>query len=152
MGTMTMKIEIADIFDLDAVAGLFDQYRVFYGKQPDFDGAKRFLSERFVHQQSVILLARDDSKRCVGFAQLYPTYSSVSMRKKFVLNDLFVAPAARKTGVGAALLEEAKRVAAQYGALALTLSTAVDNQAAQHLYKSNGWKLDTEFVNFDFSL
>ena len=147
-----MKIEIADIFDLDAVAGLFDQYRVFYGKPSDRDGAKRFLSERLVHQQSVLLLARDDSNLSLGFAQLYPTYSSVSMRKKFVLNDLFVAPAARKSGVGAALLEEAKRVAAQYGALALTLSTAVDNQAAQHLYKSNGWELDTEFLNFDFSL
>jgi GNAT superfamily N-acetyltransferase len=147
-----MKVEIADIFDLDTAAGLFDQYRVFYGKPSDPEGAKRFLSERLIHQQSVVLLARDQAGAAVGFVQLYPTYSSVSMRKKFILNDLFVAPAARKSGVGAALLEEAKRVAKRYGALALTLSTAVDNHTAQHLYKSNGWELDADYLNFDFSL
>ena len=147
-----MKVSIADIFDLDTAAGLFNQYRVFYGKPSDPEGARRFLSERLIHQQSVVLLARDDAGAAVGFVQLYPTYSSVSMRKKFILNDLFVEPAARKSGVGAALLEEAKRVAEQYGALALTLSTAVDNQAAQHLYKSNGWELDANYLNFDFSL
>lgn len=147
-----MKVSIADIFDLDTAAGLFNQYRVFYGKPSDQEGARRFLSERLIHQQSVVLLARDDAGAAVGFVQLYPTYSSVSMRKKFILNDLFVEPAARKSGVGAALLEEAKRVAEQYGALALTLSTAVDNHAAQHLYKSNGWELDANYLNFDFSL
>jgi GNAT superfamily N-acetyltransferase len=147
-----MKVSIADIFDLDTAAGLFNQYRVFYGKPSDPEGARRFLSERLIHQQSVVLLARDDAGAAVGFVQLYPTYSSVSMRKKFILNDLFVEPAARKAGVGAALLEEAKRVAEQFGALALTLSTAVDNHAAQHLYKSNGWELDANYLNFDFSL
>ena len=147
-----MKVDIADIFDLDTAAGLFDQYRVFYGKPSDPEGAKRFLSERLIHQQSVVLLARDHAGAAVGFVQLYPTYSSVSMRKKFILNDLFVAPAARKSGVGVALLEEAKRVAKQYGALALTLSTAVDNHTAQHLYKSNGWEVDADYINFDFSL
>lgn len=147
-----MKVAIADIFDLDTAAGLFDQYRVFYGKPSDPEGARRFLAERLIHQQSVVLLARDGAGAAVGFVQLYPTYSSVSMRKKFILNDLFVEPAARKSGVGAALLEEAKRVAEQYGALALTLSTAVDNLAAQHLYKSNGWELDANYLTFDFSL
>lgn len=147
-----MKVSIADIFDLNTAAGLFNQYRVFYGKPSDPEGARRFLSERLIHQQSVVLLARDDAGAAVGFVQLYPTYSSVSMRKKFILNDLFVEPAARKSGVGVALLEEAKRVAEQYGALALTLSTAVDNHVAQQLYKSNGWELDANYLNFDFSL
>lgn len=41
-----MHIEIANIFDLNGAAPLFDQYRVFYGKQSDLDAAKRFLSER----------------------------------------------------------------------------------------------------------
>jgi len=147
-----MKIEIADIRDVDVAAGLFDQYRVFYGKASDPEGAKHFLSERLIQQQSVVLLARDDSGAAVGFVQLYPTYSSVSMGKKLILNDLFVAPSARRSGVGAALLEEAKRVAKRCGALALTLSTAVDNRTAQHLYKSNGWELDADYLNFDYSL
>jgi GNAT superfamily N-acetyltransferase len=147
-----MNIEIANIFDLDEAAVLFDQYRVFYGKPSDQEAAKRFLCERLVNQQSLILLARSDSNQAVGFVQLYPTYSSVSMRKKFILNDLFVAATARNAGVGAALLNHAKLVAKACGALALTLSTAVDNHDAQHLYKSNGWVLDNDFLTFEFSL
>lgn len=79
-----MNIEIANIFNVNEAAALFDQYRVFYGKESDPEAAQRFLSERLIHQQSVILLARDESAASVGFAQLYPTYSSVSMRKKFI--------------------------------------------------------------------
>ena len=147
-----MNIEVANIFNVNEVAVLFDQYRVFYGKQSDVDAAKRFLSERLVHQQSVILLARNEAGACVGFSQLYPTFSSVSMRKKFILNDLFVAPQARGASVGTALLDKAKLVAREYGALALTLSTAVDNATAQRLYKSNGWEQETDYLTFDFSL
>jgi GNAT superfamily N-acetyltransferase len=147
-----MNIEIANIFNVHEAAALFDQYRVFYGKQSDLEAAQRFLSERLVHQQSVILLARDEFGASVGFTQLYPTYSSVSMRKKFILNDLFVSPQGRGKGVGAALLEQAKLVAREYGAVALALSTAVTNESAQQLYKSNGWELETDFLSFNFSL
>lgn len=147
-----MHIEIANIFNVNEAAALFDQYRVFYGKQSDPEAAQRFLSERLIHQQSVILLARDESATSVGFAQLYPIYSSVSMRKKFILNDLFVSPHARGKGVGAALLDQAKLVAKEYGAVGLALSTAVTNESAQQLYKSNGWELETDFLSFNFSL
>lgn len=147
-----MDIEIANIFDVNAAAVLFNAYRVFYGKSPDLEAARRFLSERLIHQQSVILLARDQAGAYVGFAQLYPIYSSVSMRKKFLLNDLFVMPEARGTGRGKALLDKAKQVAREYGALALTLSTALDNESAQQLYRSNGWELDKDYLTFEFSL
>lgn len=147
-----MNIEIANIFNVNEAAVLFDQYRVFYGKPSDLEAARRFLSERMVHQQSVILLARNEAGTCVGFSQLYPIFSSVSMRKKFILNDLFVAPEARGLGTGKALLEKAKLVAREYGALALTLSTAVDNTSAQQLYQSNGWELEKDYLTFDFSL
>lgn len=144
-----MNIEIAGIFDVNDAAVLFNQYRVFYGKPSDPEAAQRFLSERMVHQQSLILLARDEAGAARGFTQLYPIYSSVSMRKKFILNDLFVAPEARGKGVGKALLNKAKLVAKEFGALGLTLSTAVSNESAQQLYKSNGWELDKDYLTFE---
>lgn len=147
-----MPVEIATIFNVNEAAVLFDQYRVFYGKPSDLEAAKRFLSERMVHQQSVILLARNDAGACVGFSQLYPIFSSISMRKKFILNDLFVLPEARGAGVATALLEYAKQAAREYGALALTLSTAVDNATARQLYQANGWELEQDYVSYDFSL
>lgn len=147
-----MKIKTADIFDIATVAVLFDQYRVFYGKQSDVAAARNFLSERLINQQSIILLAQDEAGMALGFTQLYPSFSSVSMRKKYILNDLFVLEQARQSGVGAALLDHAKALARAAGAVALTLSTAHTNHAAQKLYRQNGWELDQDYLNFDYAL
>lgn len=145
-----ITIETATIFDVETVAPLFDQYRVFYRAESDPDGARRFLFERLVNQQSTVLMAWNANGVLVGFAQLYPFFSSVSMRKKYILNDLFVIPAARKCGAGKALLEGAKAFAIASGAIAMTLSTAIDNAHAQALYHANGWKLEKDTLNFDF--
>jgi GNAT superfamily N-acetyltransferase len=43
--------------------------------------------------------------RLEAVAQLYPSFSSGAMARIFILNDLFVAPEARRRGAGSALLE-----------------------------------------------
>jgi len=84
----------------------------------------------------------------VGFTQLYPSFSSVSMKRLWVLNDLFVTADARKSGAGRALLERAERWAAETGAKGLTLSTQVTNLTAQRLYEACGWTKDDEFFHY----
>lgn len=64
--------------ELAAVAPLFNNYRVFYGQPSDLALATSFLAERITNEESVILLAKDDSGKPVGFTQLYPSFSSVS--------------------------------------------------------------------------
>ena len=59
---------------------------------------------------------------------------------KWLLNDLFVALEARVGVGGGALLEAARRFAAETGASGLDLATAPDNVAAQRLYEATGWK------------
>ena len=51
---------------------------------------------------------------------------------------LMVAPAARKRGLGRALMREAERLAAAHGRTLLTLDTATEGGAAE-LYESLGW-------------
>ena len=143
-----MVIRQATIADLDALVPLFDAYRRFYGRESDPAGARAFLRDRFVHQQSVIFLARADDGAAVGFTQLYPSFSSTAMARIFVLNDLFVAPGARRRRVATLLLDAAADHAAATGAVRLTLSTAVDNAAAQSLYRANGWERDEQFLVF----
>ena len=55
----------------------------------------RFIEQRVVNHESIIFLATNDGL-ALGFTQLYPSFSSVSMRRLWILNDLFVAPSARK--------------------------------------------------------
>ena len=146
-----VRIVRAQPADLPDVAVLFDAYRCFYGQPSDRDGAEAFLAERMAHQQSVILLARGGDQ-ALGFTQLYPSFSSVSMAPIVILNDLFVVAEGRGQGIATALLDAACCHARAAGAIRLSLSTAVDNHAAQALYEGAGWKRDTAFMEYSFSL
>ncbi len=137
----------AQLDDLDALVPLFDGYRQFYQQPSDLAGARAFLADRIKRDESVIFVAVADGA-IVGFTQLYPLFSSVSLKRLWLLNDLFVAPEARKSGAGHALLERAERWAQETGAKGLTLTTAMTNQTAQQLYESVGWKKDEEFFHY----
>lgn len=147
---MTLSVRTADIHDLDRLAPLFDAYRQFYGQAPDLAAARGFLAARFAHHQSLLLLAEFDGN-AAGFTQLYPLFSSVRMARVYLLNDLFVAPAARRSGVGCALLEAAAEHARALGAGGLSLSTALDNAPAQALYESLGWVRDAQFCEYSLA-
>lgn len=136
---------------VELVAPLFDAYRQFYGRTPDLDGARRFLAERLRRGESV-LFAVVEQGRALGFTQLYPSFSSVSLKPIWILNDLFVAEQARRQGVGAWLLRAARDHASRTGAARLALSTAVTNVKAQSLYECEGWRRDTEFFHYEYEL
>ena len=135
--------------DLDAIALLFDAYRQFYKQPPDLALARSYLHERMQRGESVIFVAEDDTGRMVGFTQLYPTFCSVRAAPTFVLYDLFVAPEARSSGAGRALMQAAEAYAAGTGAARLELSTAKTNTVAQSLYESQGWTRDEAFYVYN---
>ncbi|MBV4356208.1 GNAT family N-acetyltransferase [Pinibacter aurantiacus] len=145
-----ITVRPATIKDLDTVADLFDQYRIFYKQASDIPKAKEFLKERMEGNESVILLAFANDE-AVGFTQLYPIFSSVSMRRAWLLNDLFVKTSARKTGVGNKLLNAAKDFGAKTNAKWLILETSEDNFTAQSVYEGNGWQKSSSFF-YQFNL
>ena len=148
---MSIAVRQATIHDLDLVAPLFDDYRQFYGQPADLGLAQRFLRERFQHHESVVLLAMDEEGEGAGFVQLYPLFSSVRAARTYLLNDLFVAPMARRRGVAAALMHEAMDYARAVGAVGMSLSTAHANEPAQRLYESLGWKRDEQFREYSIA-
>ena len=123
------------------IVPLFDGYRQFYGQPGNLMVAEHFIAERLQGRDSVLLLAADAAGNGVGFVQLYPSFSSVSTARIFILNDLFVAPASRRDGVGRLLLASAAETARAAGAVRLSLSTAHDNVPAQKLYERLGCSL-----------
>lgn len=139
VGTPAFSIVRATPADLDALAPLFDGYRMFYGKPSNVAVARAFLQERLDNDESVIFLARDGDGSVLGFTQLYPCFSSVSARRLWILNDLFVSPAARRRGVAKSLLQRAREHGLETGVIRLTLQTGHDNAQAQALYESLGW-------------
>ena len=112
-----IAVRQATIFDLDLIAPLFDAYRQFYRKQSDLGLARRFLLERFQHNQSIVFLALLPDGSAVGFTQLFPSFSSASAARIFILNDLYVQPEARRKRVGALLLAAAASFGRAVGAV-----------------------------------
>jgi GNAT superfamily N-acetyltransferase len=135
--------------ELDDLVPLFDGYRQFYGQRSDLAAARAFLRDRIDRDESVIFVAYANPGDPAGFTQLYPSFSSVSLKPLWILNDLFVRSDVRQGGVGRALLERARQHAADTGAKGLILSTAITNKSAQTLYESCGWRRDDEFLHYD---
>jgi len=85
-----MQIHQATSVDIDDLTLLFDAYRQFYGQAAAPMAAAAFIAERLAKSESVIFLARSETGEAIGFAQLYPAFSSVAMKRMWYLNDLFV--------------------------------------------------------------
>lgn len=132
---------------LGHLAPLFDAYRVFYKQKSNLAAAKQFLNERITKSESTIFLAYNQEGIAVGFVQLYPTFSSVSLQNFYILNDLYVKESERSKGIGKALLLKSIEFAHYKKSKGLALETVKDNPA-QKLYEHLGWKKDTEFLHY----
>ena len=137
-------IRYAALSDLENLTDLFEAYRAFYEKTPDRDDARHFLLNRMIKDESEIFIALEDGA-AVGFAQLYPLFSSTRLKRMWLLNDLFVAPEHRGKGISKLLLERAKELARETGACEVMLETAKTNDIGNQLYPSAGFELGTDF-------
>lgn len=144
-----MIIIKAQIQHLKDLVPLFDGYRVFYKKTSNPEAAKQFLKQRLEKQDTIIYIAYLPAKKhgaedkAVGFMHLFHSFTSISMKPLYILNDLFVDKNYRKKGIGVALLNQAKKKAAQDHYKFVVLQTETDNPA-QHLYENLGWKKDKD--------
>jgi len=138
-----IAVRRAGLDDLGDLVPLFSDYRVFYGQPRDPETARQFLHARLGRGESTVFLARVEGVQHappVGFVQLYPMFSSVRAAKLYILNDLYVAEHARRSGVALALLSAAAEFGQREGAIRLELETAHDNHGAQALYRRQGWR------------
>lgn len=139
-----MKVREAKIEDVDAVAQLFDGYRVFYRKESDVDGAKAFLSERINNKESRIYVCEESDGTFVGFTQLYPLFTSTRMKRAWLLNDLYVHPDHRGKGASKMLIQRGKELVRETGAFGMMLETEKSNDIGNKLYPSVGFKLNDD--------
>lgn len=142
-----MLIQQATLNELESVSELFDLYRVFYEQASDVESAKDFIKERIINEESVIFVAFEDHA-ALGFVQLYPSFSSVSMKRSWVLNDLYVKKEARGKGVGETLIKTALHFAKGTGSKGVLLETGKENHNAQRLYEKIGFVKETNYFYY----
>ena len=146
-----IHIREASTDDLPVLGRLFDEYRQFYQLPSDLEKANAYLKARLGSHDSTVLVAADDGQGLIGFTQLYPTWCSLLAGPVYVLYDLYVAPQARRHGVGRALIHAATERGRHDRKLRMSLSTAKTNLGAQALYESLGWERDEEFYVYNLN-
>ena len=146
-GSAYATVRQAVFSDLEELAELFDQHRVFHGQASDLSAGRSFLRARFDHGESVLFIAHVNTTP-LGFAQLYPSFSSTALARVFILNDLFVHQTGRRKGVASQLLAAVEAYAWSHGAARVTLNVVRDNQPGQALYEAQGWRKDAQFFMY----
>jgi ribosomal protein S18 acetylase RimI-like enzyme len=139
-------IQPARIEDAAELAVRFDAYRVFYRADSDPVKTEAFVRRLITQGTARFFLAREaEAAPLLGFVHLMPSISTVAMRPMWLLEDLYIIPEARQSGVATALMRHAEAFARETGAERLTLATAHDNTRAQALYRQLGYVRDDHF-------
>ena len=143
---MDYAIVRAHVEHVPDIIPLFDAYRMFYRQESNFLGAQKFLKDRLSNNESIIYLAFAD-ENAIGFIQLFPVFSSVSMEAMYILNDLYVEENYRGQGIGKMLINKAKALCREKKLKGLALQTETDNPA-QQLYEYLEFKRDPDLHYF----
>jgi ribosomal protein S18 acetylase RimI-like enzyme len=130
--------------DLDDLLPLMRAYCDFYEVAPS-DDALLSMSRALIAdpaREGVQLLARETTPAhpgvALGFATVFWTWQTLDAARAAVMNDLYVAPEARGTGLADALIAACAERAREHGAPSLVWETAMDNKRAQKVYDRVG--------------
>jgi ribosomal protein S18 acetylase RimI-like enzyme len=138
--------------DLPELLPLMRGYCDFYEVSPS-DDALLSLARALIadpERDGVQLLARSGGE-AVGFATIYWSWATTIASRIGVMNDLFVAPAARGTGAAEQLILACVEECKERGATELTWQTAPDNERAQRVYDRIGAKR-SQWVDYSLSV
>lgn len=142
-----LQIIKVDTENINLASVIFNDYRIFYNQKSNIKSCYDFLLDRTINDESLIYLGLIENNP-VAFMQIYQSFSSVGLKKIYILNDLYVAEQYRGKKIGRAMLVKALEVAKSKNITKIALQTAKTNQPAQNLYQSFGFIQDQEFLTF----
>jgi GNAT superfamily N-acetyltransferase len=134
------SIEVVHEADLEDLLPLMRAYCDFYGSEPS-DEALLALSRALLadpEHEGIQLVARDEGGTAVGFATIFWTWSTTRAERIGVMNDLYVDPVVRGTGLADRLIAACVEQCRARGASRLEWQTAPDNARAQAVYDRVG--------------
>jgi ribosomal protein S18 acetylase RimI-like enzyme len=146
----TFTVRAMTAADLPAAAALagklvrmhyeLDPLRYLHLPNPEAGYARYFAGE--LESDRVVLLVAERGESIVGYAygRLEPRSYNELLDTAGKLHDVLVDESARGHGVGEALVTEMVRRLTERGAPRVVLLTAVQNEAAQHLFKELGFR------------
>lgn len=139
--------------DLEDLLPLVRAYCEFYEVEPSDEDllelSRALLADP--DREGVQLIARDARGSAVGFATVFWSWNTLSAARVGIMNDLYVVPAARGTGVADDLIQACVDECRRHGAASLDWQTARDNERAQRVYERIG-ATRSEWVDYSLAV
>jgi GNAT superfamily N-acetyltransferase len=138
--------------DLAELLPLMRDYCDFYEVAPS-DSDLLAMSRALIadpEREGLQLIARDAAGAAIGFTTIFWSWSTLSASRIGVMNDLFVAPAARGSGTAEALIRLALDHSRNHGASSLGWQTAHDNHRARAVYERVGARCE-EWLDYSLA-
>ena len=148
------EIQTVTESDLPDLLPLMRSYCDFYEVAPSDDDLQAMARALIAdpEREGVQMVARDGEGQAVGFATVFWTWTTLSASRLAVMNDLFVAPDARGTGVADDLIAACAERCAERGVTSLEWQTARDNLRAQAVYKRVGGERDDRWLDYSLAV
>ncbi|HMD51659.1 MAG TPA: GNAT family N-acetyltransferase [Solirubrobacteraceae bacterium] len=126
--------------DLEDLLGLMRAYCDFYETSPS-DSELLELSRALIADpelEGMQLMARDERGGALAFATVFWSWDTTEARRIGIMNDLYVAPAGRATGLADELIRACTECCRRRGAARLEWQTAPANARARAVYERVG--------------
>jgi len=130
---MSIKIRPIELGDKERWLELFKEYIVFY-KSSLTDAQFELTWKRLNSEFNIKGLVAEVDNKIVGFTHYIWRPSTWEVEDFCYLEDLYVDPINRKSGVGRALIKAVEEIASAKGSKRLYWTTAPDNETARKLY------------------
>ena len=141
-----MIIRKAELSDIKELTRLMMEFQAFYQQESKTEELQNFIESRINNRDSVIFVAEENNK-LVGYAQLYPSFSTIKLSDIWILNDLFILESFRKKGVASQLIDTVLEFSEEGQRKQVWLLTGSDNKQAQQLYNRKGF-INTKFKHY----
>ncbi|MBS1513442.1 MAG: GNAT family N-acetyltransferase [Bacteroidetes bacterium] len=144
---MTEQKEITELDEelLPEFIRLFHDYRISLGLHSVPIAEEKFLRKRFYDGDFHVILASVmfnsgiiEYTEYAGFAILYPFYSTIQLKKIWLLNDIFVEKKYRHQGIGTMLLETCINISEKTESCGIVLETLIESFGAKKLVEKRG--------------
>ncbi len=133
---------------IDQFVNVVEEYRKFCGFNVSPKATKDFFKNLHKENKAATFITISEEDEVMGFVNLYPSYSTLSLRKIWILNDLGVSSKFRRLGVAQALIKKSIEFAKETDAIRIELKTAKNNLNAQMLYSEIGFQTDKDNVYY----
>ncbi len=136
---MKCDVRRAVVEDIPVVLGLLRELAAFEGKLDRVEANEALLAEYgFGPRACMEMLLGSVDGRAVTYAIFFPHFGSFRARPWLYLEDLYVQPSARGTGVGRAMMSALARIVAERSWAGMTWGVLDWNAAAFRFYEELG--------------